>query len=149
MKKQTMLFALCAVLGVAVFAFADGKPGDSSSANSDIEHMGIQLRGEIAQLQTKVAELEARNQSLENRVKGLESKVTEMSHPHLTPLNSQSSLWTQPLQVPAIQVPSGVPQIQVPSTEQPNIWGEREINGWKYYIIPCEQKEGEKQLVSQ
>jgi hypothetical protein len=141
MKKQTMLFALCAVVGVAVFAFADGKPAESPSADSELAHMGIQLRGEIAQLQTKVAELEAKNQSLENRVKGLESKVEELSHPHLMPLNSQSSIWTQPLQMPTIQVPLVVPEIQVPSTDQPKVWGEREINGWKFYVIPCGQKE--------
>ncbi len=88
-------------------------------------------------------------QTLEGRMKKLESKVEELSHPHLTPLNSQSSLWTQPLQVPTIQIPSGIPEFQVPSTEQPTVWGEREINGWKDYIIPCEQKEGEKQLVRQ
>jgi hypothetical protein len=23
------------------------------------------------------------------------------------------------------------------NTQRPKIWGEGEINGWKYYIIPC------------
>ena len=147
MRKQTVLFALCAVAGVAVIAFAEGKPGDSAPVNPELEHLGIQLRGEIAALQTKVAELQSKNQSLEGRVKGLETKVEEMSHPHMMPLNSQSSIWTQPLQrCRRFRFRRWRRRFRCLRLEQPRVWGEREINGWKFYVIPCEQQ---KQLVSQ
>jgi hypothetical protein len=121
MKKQLTLLLLLTVVGIALFAIAEGTPGEKAAVAPDVQ----QMRNEITELRSRL-------QTLEGRMKSLESTVQELRHPPLlTPLGSQGSpLWVQP---PRILLPQ-------PKSESPKIWGEREINGWKFYVIPCEER---------
>jgi hypothetical protein len=84
---------------------------------------------EIQTLQKQVAELEARIKTLENRIEKLESSGKPP---------------TTGLPVPGVQPPTlERPGASVPNTgflhrsgQHPKIWGEGEINGWKYYLVP-------------
>ncbi|HEY2081777.1 MAG TPA: hypothetical protein VGI88_03255, partial [Verrucomicrobiae bacterium] len=116
MKKKMMIMLLCAAAGVAVISFADITPGEKPAANAEM----AQMRDELNQLKAKV-------EMLEFRTKSLESTVAQLKQPpHLMPLNSPQGnlLWRQP---PSELTP-------------PKIWGEKEVNGWTFYIVPCEQQ---------
>ena len=82
-----------------------------------------QLRKQISALESRVATLE---------------KQLQKSGPELQP----PILRVDP---PAFSPPSSKPEFEpglfgqpIPGAGQrPKIWGEREFNGWKFYIIPC------------
>jgi hypothetical protein len=115
MKKRMMLALPLVVAGVAILSLAGTTPGEKPAPAPDVSEM-----------QNEVSNLKAQVQSLEGRVKSLESTVVRMQQPHLMPLvvpNSNSSFPTPP---------AGEPR-------PPKVWGEREINGWKFYVVPCEQ----------
>ena len=116
MKKRSMLLLLCAAIGVAAISFAEVTPGGKPPAD-----------GEISQLRAEVDQLKAKVEMLEYRTKSLESTVTLLQKPRLTPLSPPQGnlLWRNP---PSESVP-------------PKIWGEKEVNGWTFYIVPCEQRE--------
>ena len=119
MKKKMMMVLLCAATGVAVISFADITPGEKPPADSEIS----QMRKEIEQLKAKV-------EMLEFRTKSLESTVAQLKQPpHLTPLNSP----------PANLFWRNQPSDSPPPTVPPKVWGEKEVNGWTFYIVPCEQ----------
>ena len=116
MKKQSILLLLIVVVGAAIISFGQGTPGEKPAP-----------KAEVNELRNQINELQARIQSLEGRIKGLESTVEQMKVPHLQPLTSpgENSVWPVPAK---------------PGSAQPKIWGEREINGWTYYIVPCREK---------
>ena len=116
MKKKLMLLLLCTAVGVAVISFADITPGEKLPADSEIS----QMRKEIDRLKAKV-------ELLEFRTKSLESTVAQLKQPpHPMPLSQpQGDLsWPKP--------PS--------ESMHKKIWGEKEVNGWTVYIVPCEQQ---------
>ena len=116
MKKQLTLLLPLAVVGVAVLSFAGDLPNEKPAATP-----------EVGQMQSEIADLRAKVQTLEDRLKSLESTVAQMKQPHLMPLfrpEPNSRLSTPPIIEP----------------KPPKIWGEREINGWTFYIVPCGQK---------
>lgn len=111
------------VAGVALIALADGTPTHKDSLGSS----------EIQALRNEVTELRTRVQQLEDREKNLESTVANLNRPHMTPLNSggASPLFHSPVS-PVLPASS--------ETDSPKIWGERKVNGWTFYIVPCEQR---------
>ena len=114
MKKKLIL--LCAVTGVAIIAFAEITP-QKPPVTTDV----TKLQDDIKRLQAKV-------EMLELRTKGLESTVEQMKRSHtLAPLSFQGA-------PPSLSVPSIKP------SQPPTIWGQGEVNGWTYYIVPCEEK---------
>jgi hypothetical protein len=115
MKKKMMLLLLCAATAVAVVSFADITPGAKLPADSEIS----QMRNELNQLKAKVELLEFRTKSLEFTVQQLKQP------PHPVPLSPPqgNSLWQPP--------PS--------DSATPKIWGEKEVNGWTFYLVPCER----------
>ena len=123
MKKRLILL-LCAATGVGIIAFAEITPAQKSPAPATAET--TQLRDELKQLQAKV-------EMLEFRTKSLESTVAQMKRTHSpTPLSLES---------PATPAPSmSLPGTRSP--QPPTIWGQREVNGWTYYIVPCAETSG-------
>lgn len=113
MKKYLTLLLLLAM--GAIISFAGDKPIEQSAAPG------------FGEMRSEIADLQARIHALEDRVKGLESTVAQMKEPHLVPLIAPQPN-TRLLNPPAIDLKS------------PKIWGEREINGWTFYIVPCDQK---------
>jgi hypothetical protein len=116
-KKMIMVLLLCAATGVAVISFADITPGEKPRANAEMS----QMRDELNQLKAKV-------EMLEFRTKSLETTVAQLKQP--------------PQPVPMIWQ-SSPPRQLIPSPSQPTppkIWGEKEVNGWTFYIAPCEQQ---------
>lgn len=118
MKKYMKWVLLTGVAGFAVMALAQSAPSQKTAPAT----------GDLQVLQGEVAQLRARVQALEGRTQKLESDVTAMSHPHLMPLV------TPPANPPLIQLP------QADSTP-PTIWGQKKVNGWTVYIVPCEQQD--------
>lgn len=116
MKKQSMLLLLLAVAGAALISFAGDTPGQKPAGSPDLGEM----RNEITDLRAKV-------QALEDRMKGLESTVAQMKQPHLMPLT-----------VP--QPNSSLLNRSATDSTPPKTWGERQVNGWTFYIVPCDQK---------
>ena len=116
MKSQMRLLSLLGALGVAVVVLAEGGPGEKPSASSEVQ-----------ELRAEVAELRARLQTLEDRMRKLESTVENPKPSVPTPLNipREKSLL---FKVPSESKPS------------PKIWGEREVNGWTFYVVPCGQQ---------
>jgi hypothetical protein len=115
MKKRLMFLLLCAAMGISVISLADVTPGAKPPADDE----RAQMRAEIDQLKAKV-------ELLEYRTKSLESTVAQLKQPpHLMPLTAPlgNLLWRKPPSDPA----------------PPKVWGEKEVNGWTFYIVPCEQ----------
>ena len=117
MKKKMMVLSFCAAMSVAIIAFAEITPGEKPSPNS-----------EVAQMREEMGKLKAKIELLEYRTKSLESSVEQLKHSHTpTPLS---------LSVPA-------PALSTPATRPsrtPPIWGQGEVNGWTYYIVPCAEQ---------
>ena len=117
MKKQMRLLLFAGAVGVAIVVFAEDQPSEKPSAGSEVS----ELRGQVADLRTRL-------QMLEDRMQKLESSVEKSKQPSMpTPLNKQGEnplLFLQPQE----------------SRPSPKIWGEREVNGWTFYIVPCEQQ---------
>jgi len=116
-KKKLMLLLLCAATSVGVIAFAEVTPEKKAPPTSETS----QLRDDIKRLQAKI-------EMLEYRTKSLESTVEQLKRSH-TPT---------PLSFGAPAPSTSVPQIR--SSQPPKIWGQGEVNGWTYYIVPCEEK---------
>jgi TolA-binding protein len=127
MKKQSILLLLVVVAGVVIISFAQGTLGEKPAASH-----------EIAEMQIQINELQGKVQVLEGRLKGLESTVQELKTPHLQPLTlpGGNSSW--------FNSSAALPKPPTSDSTPPKIWGEREINGWTFYIVPCgEQGHGQ------
>jgi hypothetical protein len=127
MKKQSVLLLLVVVAGVAIISFGQSTSGEKPLPNQ-----------QVAEMQNQINALQARIQALEGRMKGLESTVQQLKQPRLQPLTSpgENSLWLNP--------PAASPKPPIFDSKPPKIWGEREINGWTFYIVPCgEQGHGQ------
>ena len=114
MRKKMLL--LCAAAGAGMIAFAEVTPTPKPPANPEVTEM----RNEIERLKAKV-------EMLDLRTKSLESTVEQMKRSRVpSPLNFQGP-------APSLTVPS------LSAPKPPTIWGQGEVNGWTYYIVPCEQ----------
>jgi hypothetical protein len=114
--KKKLIVLLSVAMGVAVIAYAEIKPGEKPAPKSD----AAQMRDEINALKAKIELLEYRTKSLETTVHSLQRSHTQTS----------------------FEVPASSPSLVTPSpieSKPPTIWGQREVNGWTYYIVPCEQ----------
>jgi hypothetical protein len=115
MKKKIMFLLLCAAMGIAVISIADVTPAGKPPADSDIS----QMRTEINQLKAKVEMLEYRTKSLETTVAQLKQPL----HPMPLTVPQGNLMWRDRPSAPT----------------PPKVWGEKEVNGWTFYIVPCEQ----------
>ena len=113
MKKYFACLLLLGAVGVALIALADNTPQNPVPAT------------DVQALKNQITELQARVQSLEAETKNLESTVRTMQQPRMIPL----------LQQPGNAFPLKVPPS---NSQQPKIWGQREVNGWTVYTVPCE-----------
>jgi len=113
-KKKLMLLLLCAVTGVGIIAFGENPQGQKPSATAEVS----QMREEIKRLQAKIELLEYRTKNLESTVEQLKRSQAP------APLNFQGP-------APSLSVPP------VSAPKPPTIWGQGEVNGWTYYIVPC------------
>jgi len=119
--KTKILFILSLVVGVALISLA-ADPAGGKVAESDTVR---ELRAQIAELRAEVGKLHQRTQTLESTVE--EMKHSRTPSPVVMPPipAGRSSL---------IFTPSGN------SSDSPKVWGQREVNGWTYYVVPCEQQ---------
>ena len=119
--KRKLSIALTLVVGVAVVSLAadlsGGKPQTDQNA--------------VRELRAQITELRAKIQGLENQTKNLESTVEQLKQSQTrtpVPLN----LFQSP--APSTVIPSAS------SSHLPTIWGQGEVNGWTYYVVPCNQQ---------
>ena len=113
MKKPMLLLLSIVAAGFVVVAIAEDKPRDKPTRNPELE-----------ELRTQVFQLRAQVQALESRMSKVEA-LAERSAPNIpSPLNSQNGHQSLNL-IPA-------------QNGSPKIWGEREVNGWTFYVVPCE-----------
>lgn len=116
--KKRLIVLLSVAMGVAVIAFAEITPREKPAPKSE----AAQMRDELNALRAKV-------ELLEYRTKSLELTVHQLQRSH-----AQTSL--------SVPAPAPGSSRFTPSTiesKPPTIWGQREVNGWTYYIVPCEQ----------
>jgi len=118
--KKKVLFALSLVIGVVLISIAAEPAAEKPKPDDTIR----ELRAQIAELRAEVNTLRQRTQSLE-------STVDDLKRSHVpTPLNLQPGS--------GAPSPSNLPSPR--SSRPPTIWGQGEVNGWTYYVVPCEQQ---------
>jgi len=125
--KRKLSIVLLLVAGIAIVSLATdlsgGKPQADQKSQAD--------QNAIPELRAQITELRAKVQNLENQTKNLESKVEQLKQ-------SQSRV---PAPLSLLQSPA--PSASFPlasSSRPPTIWGQGEVNGWTYYVVPCEQQ---------
>ena len=118
--KKKILLAFSIAAGVVLISLAADPAGAKKDADSDA----------IRELRTQITQLRAEVETLRHRTQSLESTVENLKRPQMpTPLDLQPSR--------GAPAPSGL--IPAPSPSRPpTIWGQGEVNGWTYYIVPCE-----------
>jgi hypothetical protein len=115
-KKKLML--LCAAMGVAIVAFAQMTPAQKPAAPATPD---------VSKMQDDIKRLQAKVEMLEFRTKGLESTVAQLKRsPSPAPVPMSFQAPGTSLSFPTMQ-----------PSQPPKIWGQGEVNGWTYYIVPC------------
>jgi TolA-binding protein len=120
--KRKLSIVLSLVIGIAVVSLAADMSGGKSQ---QADQTGVQ------ELRSQITELRAKVQSLESQTRILQSTVDQLKQ-------SQQSHVPAPL---SLQIPA--PSASLPlasSSHPPKIWGQGEVNGWTYYVVPCEQQ---------
>ena len=117
MKTSCLFVAMAAVIAAGAFAGSEVEPKNPAGH-------------EVERLQNQVNEMEVRIHSLEARLSRLESTVDQQ--------RQAPPQWQSPLPAP-LKPPS---MLELPPTGRPppEIWGERRINGWTFYVVPCETR---------
>jgi TolA-binding protein len=125
--KRKLSIVLSLVAGIAVVSwaadFSGGKPQADQKPQTD-QNAVQELRAQITELRAKVQSLENQTRTLQTTVEQLKQSQTRVP----TPLS-----WLQ----------SPAPNASLPlasSSRPPTIWGQGEVNGWTYYVVPCEQQ---------
>ena len=117
--KKKILFAVSLACGVAILSFAADPAGQKAPETDSVR-----------ELRTQITQLRAEVDALRQHTKALEATVDELKCPHMQILVNPRSNPAAPSTV--------IPMPQ--SSHAPKIWGEREVNGWTYYVVPCEQQ---------
>lgn len=118
MKASSWLVLMVVAIVAAGLLLARGQVGQK-----------VEAAPEVDALRQQVGQLQVRFKMLEDRLTKLES-AKQHTVPHVEVVPNPPSL------PPSIFIPSplGVPNR---SGQQPKIWGQGEINGWPFYLIPC------------
>jgi hypothetical protein len=116
MKTRFLVSTTAAALVIGALAFA-GTGSDNNSPETDLDR-----------LQKKIT-------ALESRVKSLEQQRQTPA-----PLNYAPRVQPQIQTPPEFLHPFSPPSEE--NSRRPKIWGEGQINGWKYYLIPCGTSDG-------
>jgi hypothetical protein len=86
---------------------------------------------ELKRLQERIDALEGRVKNLEDRLQKLEAAQRAVEPWRNMPIPPQPTPLVPPrVPMPDLRRPSG-------PGAGPEIWGERRINGWTFYIVPC------------
>jgi len=118
--KKKVLFALSLVIGVVLISIAAEPAAEKPKPDDTVR----ELRAQITELRAEVSSLRQRTQSLE-------ATVEDLKRSHVpTPLKLQPGSTVPP--------PANLPSPK--SSRPPTIWGQGEVNGWTYYVVPCEQQ---------
>jgi hypothetical protein len=124
MKRKLSVLALPLVAGVALLSPAADSPA-SKSKSTDADT--------VRELRTQIIELRAQVETLRQRTQTLESSVEDLKRSHVpVPLNLSPS--SGGVLSPSSLVPSPSP------SHRPAVWGQGEVNGWTYNIVPCEER---------
>jgi TolA-binding protein len=118
--KNKLIITLSLVVGVALISMA-AEPAGKKLTEADA----------VQELRTQITELRAKIQGLESQTKNLESTVEQLKQSQTrtpVPLNL--------FQSPAS--PTSIPSAS--SSHPPTVWGQGEVNGWTYYVVPCNQQ---------
>ena len=119
MKTRVWLTSgIVAVVTIGLF-LARGENGLKPKADPETGA----LRQQIEQLQARLQKVEARLAQLESATSHAPPRFEVVPNPPGAP--------------PSGFIPA--PKFKGPSLSSPppKIWGEREINGWRFYLIPC------------
>jgi len=125
MKTLHVLIGLASVTGLAALVLAQDRPATDPLRSAAAEER------EIRELQKQVGDQQAQLKKFEKRMDALEQRLNSRNQPvEPTPLfrvpgGTSPSLNFGPLGRP---LPSG--------STPPKIWGQREINGWTFYLVP-------------
>jgi uncharacterized coiled-coil protein SlyX len=122
MKRKLSVVALSLVTGAALITLAADSPAPKPTETEAVH----ELRAQVTELRAEIEKLRQRTQTLESNVEELKRSRTP------SPLNFQVN--------PAM--PS-TPKRLIPSpgaTRPPTVWGQGEVNGWTFYIVPCEER---------
>ncbi len=117
---KTMRWIVLTVIALGAVGWMLAQAGVSNRANGGSEEQD--LRQQVDQLQ-------ARLKSLENRLAKLES-----AKPNITP---KLRILPQPPGSPPSFLAPSLPNILGRNAQPPKVWGQREVNGWPVYVVPC------------
>lgn len=117
MKKYFAFLLLIGAVSITLIALADSPPVNKKLTTPPAD---------VQALKNQIAELQSRVQQLEDQTKSLESTVANLQKPPMIPLFEQ---------------PHGPLSFKNPLSDSPSgkIWGQKQVNGWTVYIVPCEQ----------
>jgi len=119
--KKKILFAISLAAGVAIMSLAADPAGGKLTESDSIRD----FRAQITELRAEVSKLHQQTQTLESTVEELKrSRIAVTLNPQPAPSAT----------APPALIPSPIP------SRPPTVWGQREVNGWTYYIVPCEQQ---------
>ncbi len=119
--KRKLSIAFVLLTGVAIVSLA----ADLSGGKPQTDQNAVQ------ELRTQITELRAKIQGLENQTKNLESTVEQLKQ---SPSRKPVPLNLFQPSAPPTTIPSAS------SSHPPTIWGQGEVNGWTYYVVPCNQQ---------
>ena len=126
MKTRFLVLTTAAALVAGALAFAGTEP-DKHSPETGLDR-----------LQKKISALEPRVKSLERQLEAPGSlNYPPQVQPRIQaqPPNGSGLLPPQEIYHPFVLPPEA-------NEQQPKIWGEGQVNGWKYYLIPCVNSSG-------
>jgi len=121
--KRKIVFVLSFVAGVALISLADDPAGGKVEESVTVR----ELRAQIAELRAEVSKLHQRTQTLEAKIEAMKGSPAPAPSPLVMPYNSNGR--SQFFFTPSNS-----------SAHSPTVWGQREVNGWTYYVVPCEQQ---------
>ena len=127
MKTRFLFVGITAALCAFTLAPTEGGSDTPAPAIPDVPAPSA-----VGELRTQVEELLARVKSLEERSNRLEAMLERLEQRRQPP--------GVPVPKPRGMPPDTFPGFPRSNRSQPKIWGEREINGWTFYLIPCQQQ---------
>jgi hypothetical protein len=117
MKIRFLVLTTAAALLIGAFAFA-GTESDKHSPETDLDR-------------------------LQKKITALESRVNSLEQQRQTPAPLNYTPRVQPqIQTPPMEFIHPFSPPSAENSRRPKIWGEGQINGWKYYLIPCGTSDG-------